>query len=114
MGSNGAMLCSAAAVRGRGDCPEVGGNVFTSLKPRVQHLSAPSATVVNVNGAGDCLVAGSLAGLISGCSTIKALAMGIVAGKRAVESPKNVPADLSFEAVSQEASVQLQKATTVL
>eukprot|EP00976_Prorocentrum_cordatum_P010006 200501-Prorocentrum_minimum.AAC.4 len=72
-------------------------------------MAALPATVVNVNGAGDCLVAGSLAGIISGRSPVNALAMGMVAGKRAVESPTNVPQGLTFEAVSQEASGLLRQ-----
>jgi sugar/nucleoside kinase (ribokinase family) len=43
-----------------------------------QHMADRPAAVVNVNGAGDCLVAGALAGIICGQSPLQALAIGMV------------------------------------
>jgi len=47
-----------------------------------QHLPAVSANIVNTNGAGDCLVAGSLAHLVQGNSPVDALAFGMVSASQ--------------------------------
>ena len=67
LGSQGAALCSL----GSG-----GTSVLT------QHLPAVPASIVNTNGAGDCLVAGSLACLVQGQAPISALAFGMVSKMR--------------------------------
>ncbi len=41
-------------------------------------MAAPPARVVNTSGAGDCLVAGALFGLLRGCNPTEALAHGMV------------------------------------
>ena len=63
LGSEGAALCTPHAS---------GTGVMT------QHLPALPATIVNTNGAGDCLVAGALAALLQGQSSIAALGFGVV------------------------------------
>lgn len=61
----------------------------------IVHGSALSARVNNCSGAGDCLVAGFLDGLLHGVSPEKALAWGLASAKLAVESSSNVPLQLS-------------------
>lgn len=41
-------------------------------------MAALPAEVVNTSGAGDCLVAGTLFGILRGCSPVEALAHGMV------------------------------------
>jgi len=67
LGSQGAALCTL----GSG-----GTSVLT------HHLPALPARIVNTNGAGDCLVAGSLACLVQGQAPISALAFGMVSKMR--------------------------------
>ncbi|EIE24488.1 Ribokinase-like protein [Coccomyxa subellipsoidea C-169] len=63
LGHLGAALCTLS---GDGRWLEIG------------FMAAPPARVVNTSGAGDCLVAGALFGLLRGCSPTEALAHGIV------------------------------------
>ena len=63
MGPHGAALCTLAP---------------SSKGLTIQHLPAVPAQIVNTNGAGDCLVAGSLAYLLQGKSAVQALAFGMV------------------------------------
>ncbi len=67
LGSQGAALCTL----GSG-----GTSVLT------HHLPALPARIVKTNGAGDCLVAGSLACLVQGQAPIGALAFGMVSKMR--------------------------------
>jgi bifunctional ADP-heptose synthase (sugar kinase/adenylyltransferase) len=55
------------------------------------HCPAVATDVVNLSGAGDCLVAGFVAGLLCGHSEQQALALGVVAASVAVRSTSNVP-----------------------
>ncbi|KAG2422599.1 hypothetical protein HXX76_010381 [Chlamydomonas incerta] len=57
----------------------------------VLHLRALPAEVVSCNGAGDTLVAGMVAALLQRHSPQQALAFGMAAAKRAVQSVSNVP-----------------------
>lgn len=50
-------------------------------------MAAPPAAVVNTSGAGDCLVAGTLFGLLQGFSVVKALAHGMVHNTPALVFP---------------------------
>lgn len=74
----------------------------TEHKPRVTYVHFPAlpASVVNLSGAGDCLVAGALVALSSSSDIKHALAYGVSASKWAVESDSNVPQDLSPGLVS--------------
>ena len=63
LGSQGAALCTLHA---------------SGTQVTAQHLPAVPAQVVNTNGAGDCLVAGSLAYLMQGRSALPAVAFGMV------------------------------------
>jgi pseudouridine kinase len=61
----------------------------------ISHAPALPATIVNCSGAGDCLVAGFLHGLTHHTENpVHALAMGVAAAKRAVQSDSNVPTSL--------------------
>jgi sugar/nucleoside kinase (ribokinase family) len=66
-------------------------------------LPAIPAKVVCVSGAGDTLVAGMIAALLRGAGECLALAVGVAAGKRAVESPGNVPQGLQYAELLAEA-----------
>jgi len=76
---------------------------------RVLHMTAPRARVVNVNGAGDCLVAGTVMGLQRGLALDEAVACGAAAARRACESAANVP-DLCGIAVLRESRAVLESA----
>ncbi|EFJ49304.1 hypothetical protein VOLCADRAFT_90096 [Volvox carteri f. nagariensis] len=69
---------------------------------QVVHLRALPAEVVSVNGAGDTLVAGMVAALLQQQDPVHALAYGMAAAKRAVESHRNVP-DLEYGSLRQDA-----------
>ncbi len=63
----------------------------------VFHLDAlPVNTVINTSGAGDCLVAATVAALIRGLDPVEALAHGVAAGHVAVQTPHNVPGVLEY------------------
>ena len=61
----------------------------------LHHAPALPATIVNCSGAGDCLVAGFLHGLVDTEDPVHALAIGVAAAKRAVQCDTNVPINLS-------------------
>ena len=63
MGNQGAALCTISSC-GR--------------KVVAQHVPAVPASIVNTSGAGDCLVAGTLARLVQGATPSGALAFGVV------------------------------------
>lgn len=63
MGSQGAALCVLSSC---------------GKKVEAQHVPAVPASIVNTSGAGDCLVAGTLACLVQGATPIEALALGLV------------------------------------
>lgn len=61
----------------------------------VTHLPAqPVGAIVNLSGAGDTLVGGLAAALVCGCSDVEAVAHGVAAAARAVQSEHNVPPEL--------------------
>lgn len=74
----------------------------TEYKPQVTYVHFPAlpASIVNLSGAGDCLVAGALVALSSSSDVKHALAYGVSASKWAVESDSNVPQNLSPGLVS--------------
>lgn len=74
----------------------------TEHKPQVTYVHFPAlpASIVNLSGAGDCLVAGALVALSSSSDVQHALAYGVSASKWAVESDSNVSQDLSPGLVS--------------
>lgn len=70
----------------------------------VFHLDALPATVVNTSGAGDCLVAATVAALVRGADPIDALAQGIAVAHVAVSTGGNVPPVLDAAAVRRDAA----------
>lgn len=70
----------------------------------IYHAPALSATIANCSGAGDCLVSGFVYALAVGKRPQHALAYGIAAAKRAVESATNVPESLCADALSKDAN----------
>jgi sugar/nucleoside kinase (ribokinase family) len=89
LGSQGAALCTLSPDR---------------RAVRAVHAPALPASVVNCSGAGDCLVAGFLHGLATGCAPAAALALGAAAAKRAVQAATNVPPNLSAADLEQDAA----------
>ncbi|GIL44737.1 hypothetical protein Vafri_2250 [Volvox africanus] len=69
---------------------------------QVVHLRALPAEVVSVTGAGDTLVAGMVAALLQQEDPVHALAYGMAAAKRAVESYCNVP-EIEYGSLRQDA-----------
>ncbi len=72
----------------------------SNLQVTYLHFPALPASIVNLSGAGDCLVAGALVALSAGSDLATALAHGVSAAKWAVESQSNVPPRLSHTLVS--------------
>ena len=61
----------------------------------IVHVPAAPAAAIDVTGAGDALVAGTLWRLHSGEPLVEAVAAGVVAAALATESPFSVNPDLS-------------------
>ncbi|CAI0470177.1 unnamed protein product [Linum tenue] len=55
------------------------------------HFPALPASVVRLTGAGDCMVAGTVASLCSGLDVLQSVGVGIAAAKAAIEAEPNVP-----------------------
>ncbi|KAK9817037.1 hypothetical protein WJX72_008719 [[Myrmecia] bisecta] len=77
----------------------------------VAHMSALPAQVVNLSGAGDCLVAGAVAALLQGKTDAQALAHGMALAKCAVESEENVPRPIDLHTVQVAADHMLASLT---
>lgn len=94
------------------------GAVLCSIEPLEQiwylHYPALPASVVKLSGAGDCLVAGTLAGLSRKLVEQRALAYGVATAKLAVESEMNVPQKLSWEDLSEPANLVLDQLRTLV
>jgi len=88
LGSRGAALCTLSKEK-------------SSII--VHHAPAVPAAVVNCSGAGDCLAAGFLHGLVHTDNPVRALAMAVAAAKQAVQCDTNVPAHLSASELSKDA-----------
>jgi receptor expression-enhancing protein 5/6 len=95
LGPAGAALCALSADR----------------RVLVHHAPALPARVVNCSGAGDCMVAGFMRALLEGRGEVEALAWGVAAAKRAVESPTNVPLSMPVEAVRADAQRAMRLTT---
>jgi len=67
---------------------------------RFLHFPALPASISNLSGAGDCLVAGTMVALTSSEDISSALAYGVSASKWAVESDSNVSPYLDRHLVS--------------
>ncbi len=65
---------------------------------RAEHRPAPPAAVSNALGAGDALIAGTLAGLRQGMELTEATRLGQACAAMALESPASVPDTLSLPA----------------
>ena len=63
-------------------------------------LPAPHASIVDVTGAGDALIAGTLAGLARGCDLAASLLIGQQAARLTLESPGAVSDHLSWERIA--------------
>lgn len=64
-------------------------------------IYCPSLSVdaVSTTGAGDCLVAGAIAGLVYGLALGDAACIGIAAAAKSCGSSDNVPSDLSWDSL---------------
>ncbi|GAQ85116.1 Predicted carbohydrate kinase [Klebsormidium nitens] len=73
------------------------------------HVPALPARVVGLTGAGDSVVAGTVAGLVTGqaANPVEAAAFGVAAAKQTVQSAQNVPEGLSLESIRGDAAVAL-------
>ncbi|CAM6114565.1 unnamed protein product [Calypogeia fissa] len=98
LGSQGAVLCSREPL----------GQIL------FHHYSALPASVVKLSGAGDCLVAGTLAALSKNLVEPRAVAYGLAAAKLAVESEMNVPERLSWEQLSDSVRDVLDQVRTLV
>ena len=106
LGEHGAALCmhtggyqwlqyQQQSVDGRAD-RSAEGHADLQQQCDIQVLLAAASVVslVNVNGAGDCLLAGFLAEMSKGCKAAAALDIGIAAAAFACASDRNVPESL--------------------
>ena len=57
---------------------------------------------VSTTGAGDCLVAGSIAGVVQGMAFGDAACIGIAAASKSCMSQDNVPSDLSWDSLAED------------
>ncbi|MBT3401372.1 MAG: kinase [Rhodospirillaceae bacterium] len=71
----------------------------------VVELDAPAVQVVDVTGAGDCLGAGVLFGLLTDRSTDAALRLGVAAAGQSLASPLAVPNGLNAERLLDRAGI---------
>ena len=69
--------------------------VLVSRNGKARHLPAPPAWVVDVTGAGDSLVAGTLCGLLQGQEVDEAVILGLRLAKLTVETDSSVRQDLT-------------------
>ncbi|XP_010244303.1 PREDICTED: uncharacterized protein LOC104588171 [Nelumbo nucifera] len=67
------------------------------------HFPAPSASIVRLTGAGDCLVGGTLASLCAGLDMMLSVPIGMAAAKAAVETQANVPSEYSMATIADDA-----------
>lgn len=67
---------------------------------RFHHFPALPASISNLSGAGDCLVAGTMVALSANEDVSTALAFGVAASKWAVEADVNVSPNLDYRLVS--------------
>ena len=65
-----------------------------------QHFAVkPEQNVVSVSGAGDCLAAGFIAGLLKNYDNTTSVHMGLKAAKLSLKSIYTVPESLSFKSI---------------
>jgi len=105
MGSHGAVLCSSPSSNrrsvNRSPLPSYNNNHNKSeTEIRFLHFPALPATISNLSGAGDCLVAGTMVALSLNEDVSSALAFGVSASKWAVEADVNVSPNLDHRLVS--------------
>ncbi|NBJ13385.1 carbohydrate kinase family protein [Microvirga arsenatis] len=75
----------------------LGADGLLAADPRgIERIAAVSARIVDATGAGDSLIATTLAALGKGCSLPDAARLGTAAAALTVESPASVRPDLSF------------------
>ncbi|KAG0567638.1 hypothetical protein KC19_7G150400 [Ceratodon purpureus] len=104
MGSHGAVLCSLSSTNPQNfrtvqkNSPSR--NIENDSGISFLHFPALPASISNLSGAGDCLVAGTMVALSSGADVSSALAYGVSASKWAVESDSNVSPNLDQHLVS--------------
>lgn len=99
MGSHGAVLCSSRSVN-RSPLPSYNHHNQSETEIRFHHFPALPASISNLSGAGDCLVAGTMVALSSNEDVSCALAFGVAASKWAVEADVNVSPHLDHRLVS--------------
>ncbi|KAJ7516099.1 hypothetical protein O6H91_22G043000 [Diphasiastrum complanatum] len=80
--------------------PHVQNAVQSEPKVMCVHLPALPSTVVSLSGAGDCLVAGTMAALSGNCDLVRSLAYGVAVARLAVQSDSNVPECFSRNSIS--------------
>lgn len=107
MGSYGAVLCSLPSTNPQNfrtvQKNSSSRNTKNSTGISFLHFPALPASISNLSGAGDCLVAGTMVALSSGADISSALAYGVSASKWAVESDSNVSSNLDHHVVSDDA-----------
>ncbi|GAX79447.1 hypothetical protein CEUSTIGMA_g6888.t1 [Chlamydomonas eustigma] len=74
----------------------------------VMYMKALPAKVVSLSGAGDALVGGMTAALSMHYSAHEALAHGMAAAKMAVQSEENVPRNMDFDSLAEDANAALK------
>jgi sugar/nucleoside kinase (ribokinase family) len=72
------------------------------------------AKAISTTGAGDCLVAGSIAGMVYGLSLGDAACIGVAAATKSCESSENVPGDLTWESLVEDWEALRDKSCAML
>jgi len=78
-----------------------GGGLFFARGKKGSRLSAPAADIKDTTGAGDALIAGTIAGLSRALPLETAVQAGQQAARMTLENTGSVPLDMSWERVSQ-------------
>eukprot|EP00955_Chlamydomonas_euryale_P034462 349801-Chlamydomonas_euryale.AAC.27 len=95
MGSQGAALlsCQQAAWK----------SPMSPMLVNVTYMQAMPTHVINLSGAGDALVSGMTAALLHNKEPHVALAYGMAAARLAIQSDGNVPAEMTFSGLADDA-----------
>jgi sugar/nucleoside kinase (ribokinase family) len=99
LGAHGCAVCQLVHAKEARERVPLGLVDHSDSRASLVMIHCPSIPVqaVSTTGAGDCLVAGTLAGISSGLTLGDAACIGVAAASRSCLSFENVPKELSWE-----------------